>query len=79
MEVFDTLEPWEITSEIVDAVWAKWEKFKETAEQHDFIAIFKCDVVLIPMRQNLSQNWDVDHAHTFLKCMNSVFNIFGIK
>ena len=66
--------------EQVNEVWEKYNSFKETAEQHDFVKLLMFDSKLIPAYNDLQNNWDDDHAQKFINVMkNVVFKQFGIK
>ena len=68
-----------ITIELVDKAWANFDKFKETAEQHDFFSLFMLDVKLARMYNNLHVNWDENHALIFMQCMEKVAKQFGFE
>lgn len=66
--------------EQVNEIWEKYNSFKETAEQHDFVKLLMFDSKLIPAYNDLQNNWDDDHAKKFINGMkNVVFKQFGIK
>lgn len=66
--------------EQVNEVWEKYNSFKKTAEQHDFVKLLMFDSKLIPAYNDLQNNWDDDHAQKFINAMkNVVFKQFGIK
>lgn len=63
----------------VEEVWKKYNDFKETAEQHDFVKLVMLDSKLIPAYNDLQKNWNEDHAQKFINGMkNVVFKQFGI-
>lgn len=68
-----------ITIEMIDEVWANFDKFKETAEQHDFPMILMIDMKSKPLYEDLHANWDEHHAFIFMKWMQDVANLFGFK
>lgn len=37
------------------------------------------DVKLTPLYEDLKKNWDEHHAWVFMKCMELMFESFGIK
>lgn len=64
----------------VEEVWKKYNDFKETAEQHDFVKLVMFDSKLIPAYNDLQKNWNGDHAQKFINGMkNIVFKQFGIE
>ena len=64
----------------VEEVWKKYNDFKETAEQHDFVKLVMFDSKLIPAYNDLQKNWNDDHAQKFINGMNNVvFKQFGIE
>lgn len=64
----------------VEEVWKKYNDFKETAEQHDFVKLVMFDSKLIPAYNDLQKNWNKDHAQKFINGMkNVVFKQFGIE
>ena len=68
-----------LTLEYIDKAWASYEKFKETAEQHDFPYILMWDLKLIPLYEDLHKNWDEHHAEIFMKGMAIISGQFGFK
>jgi len=65
--------------EQIEEMWKKYNSFKETAEQHDFVKLIMFDAKLIPAYNDLKKNWNEDHAKKFINGMNIVFNKLGIK
>lgn len=66
--------------EIVEELWNKYEKFKETAEQVLFPTILQFDQLMIPAHMDLKENWNDEHADLFIKGMETiVFPKLGIK
>lgn len=64
----------------VEEVWKKYNDFKETAEQHDFVKLVMFDSKLIPAYNDLQKNWNEYHAQKFINGMkNVVFKQFGIE
>lgn len=64
----------------VEEIWKKYNDFKETAEQHDFVKLVMFDSKLIPAYNDLQKNWNEDHAQKFINGMkNIVFKQFEIK
>ena len=56
----------------VEEVWKKYNDFKETAEQHDFVKLVMFDSKLIPAYNDLQKNWNEDHAQKFINGMKNV-------
>lgn len=68
-----------ITREDIDHLWQKFEDFKATAEQSQFVALLMYDSMLIPRYQDLQKNWDEGHAQIFARVMTEeVFPKFRI-
>ncbi len=66
--------------EIVERLWDKYEKYKETAEQLLSPTIHQFDQLMIPAYMDLKENWDDEHADLFIKAMETiVFPKLGIK
>lgn len=67
------------TKELVETIWEKYNEYKETAEQHEFVQLFLFDSKLVPAYEDLKNNWNIDHANTFIRGMlNTVFPTLGI-
>ena len=69
----DTAVNNKVTIEDVDKSWEKFEKIKETAEQHAFPLIFIWDMKMTPLYNDLHINWDEHHAEVFLRGMHKMF------
>lgn len=68
-----------ITSEYIDQLWQKFEDYKATAEQHEFVRLLMYDSQLLPRYKDLQKNWDTGHAEIFVRVMlQKVFPAFGI-
>lgn len=68
-----------ITREYIDQLWQKFEDYKATAEQHEFVKLLMYDSQLIPRYKDLQTNWDTGHAEIFARVMlQQVFPAFGI-
>lgn len=68
-----------ITIEMVDEVWGNFDKYKETAEQHEFIMIALLDLRLQAMYNDLHTNWSEAHALIFMRLMKNVSERFGFE
>lgn len=69
-----------MTIEYIDSLWNKFSEYKERAEQHEFVAIAMLDMKLVPLYNDLHNNWDEHHAEIFARYMKEkVFSHFGIK
>lgn len=47
--------------------WQTLESFKETAEQHDFLKLFKTDYFVVPAYNDLKEHPDKEHARIFIR------------
>ncbi len=69
-----------MTIQEIEKLWALWEAFKETAEQHDFVHILIVDMKMSRLYKDLHDNWSEDHAKIFAEAMRlQVFPHFGIR
>lgn len=68
-----------ITIDIVDKAWSNFEKYKETAEQHEFIKLIIADAKTKPLYDDLHANWNVHHAFVFLEWMQKLAVHFGFE
>lgn len=68
-----------ITIELIDEAWAEFDKYKETAEQHEFPMLLMMDLKLKPLYDDLHANWHVGHALTFMKFMAVLSDKLGFK
>ena len=64
--------------EKVEYLWEKYNKYKETAEQHEFARLFILDMKLIPAYNDLHTNYNQEHIETFIRVMNKVLKSLGI-
>lgn len=65
--------------EQVDKIWATFENYKKTAEQHEFPTLLTIDIMFGPAYKDLQKNWSDEHADLFMKGMNMIFERFKIK
>ena len=63
----------------VEYLWKKYNEYKETAEQHEFVRLLMFDMKLVPAYNDLHENYTKEHAEIFIKIMNKVLKSFGIK
>lgn len=68
-----------ITIELIDEAWAEFDKYKERAEQHEFITLIMIDAQFKPLYDDLHENWHVGHAFTFMKAMKRLSEKIGFK
>jgi hypothetical protein len=64
--------------EKVEALWSKFEQYKETAEQHEFLFLLMLDKRLTLAYNDLKNNWNEEHADIFIRTMENVIKTFGI-
>ena len=69
----------EITIEEIKTCMQKWEKYKETAEQHAFVDIYVLDRWITIMYEDICQRWDDEHAKILMKYFDAAFKKFGIE
>ncbi len=65
--------------EYVKYLWEVLNKYKETAEQHEFPKLMTVDIMFGPAYNDLQKNWDEKHAELFIKGMKMVFEKFNIE
>ena len=65
--------------EKVEYLWEKYNKYKETAEQHEFVRLFMLDARLIPAYNDLHTNYNKEHAEAFTRVMTKVLKSFGVE
>lgn len=65
--------------EEIKRMWDAYEKYKETAEQHEFIRLFMMDARLVPAYNDLQKNYTEEHAEIFKRVMRKVLDSLGIK
>lgn len=63
--------------DIIESLWKKYNDYKETAGQHEFFQLFMLDSKLIPLYNDLQENYDKEHANLFIKIMNEVLGSLG--
>ena len=61
-----------ITVEKVEEAWANYERYKETAEQHEFPKLLMLDLKLKPFYDDLHKHWNEDHAKMFMDSMRRI-------
>ena len=59
--------------------WNRFNEYKESAEQYEFIAILQLDLYLTPKYNELLSNFDEEEAEKFIKSMELIFDNFGIE
>lgn len=64
--------------EKVEFLWNKFEEYKRTAEQHEFVKLFMCDSKLFPLYHDLQVNYTEEHAEIFIRIMTKVLSEFGV-
>lgn len=73
----ERLEP---TLEDCNRLWEKFEKYKETAEQYEFLNLLVMDSKLKPAHEDLNKRWDPEHGKVFARTMKYVvFPRLGIE
>ena len=65
--------------EEIKRMWDAYEKYKETAEQHEFVRLFMMDARLVSAYNDLQKNYTEEHAEIFKKVMKKVLDSLGIK
>ena len=65
--------------ERVEYLWKKFDKYKETAEQHEFVQLFILDAKLVPAYNDLQENYTEEHAEIFIRVMTKVLGSLGVK
>lgn len=68
-----------ITIELVEEAWANFDKYKETAEQHEFPTLLLIDSRFVPLYNDLHANWDDHHALVFMRGMELLSKRLGFK
>lgn len=60
--------------------WAAFERYKETAEQHEFAKLFVADLKIVPAYKDLKSYPDEGHAELFVRAMRKFLKQnFGIE
>lgn len=65
--------------EKVEYLWKKFDEYKETAEQHEFVKLFALDMKIMPFYNDLNENYTEEHAEIFIRVMIKVLDSLGIK
>lgn len=63
----------------IDRLWNLYEKYKETAEQHEFPLLFHYDLLLMPGYHDLKTNPSKEHEAVFKRALEHVLKNLGIK
>lgn len=63
----------------VNKLWSAYERYKHTAEQHEFAKIIALDLWLVPAYNDLQKNYTKEHKDIFVRNMIKVLNHFGIR
>ena len=63
--------------QMVEYLWYKFAKYKETAGQHEFIKLFALDNKLFPLYHDLQVNYSDEHADIFIRVMTRVLKELG--
>ena len=64
--------------EIVEYLWKKFDEYKKTAEQHEFIRLFMLDSKLVPAYKDLQTNYNDEHAEIFIRGLSNVLKALGV-
>ena len=64
---------------LIEELYAKYEKYKETAEQHEFPSLMYYDVFLNAGYKDLQENYTKEHADKFINGIKIVLNRLGIE
>lgn len=66
--------------EEIEELWKKYNDYKETAEQYEFVLLLRFDSLLVPAYKDLQENYTDEHAKIFINGMkNIVFKKLGIE
>lgn len=60
----------------VEDVYQKWQNYKETAEQHEFVTIFMRDGIIESGYKDLHENWDDEHARIFIRSVSKLVQFY---
>ena len=63
----------------VEYLWERFDEYKETAEQHEFVKLFALDMKVTPYYNDLKENYTEEHAEIFIRVMIKVLNSLGIN
>ena len=61
----------------INRLWGAYDKYKETAEQHEFVHLLILDSLLIPKYKDLKDNYTEEHAEIFKRAMRMVLASLG--
>ena len=61
----------------INRLWGIYDKYKETAEQYEFIHLLMLDSLLIPRYKDLKENYTEEHAEIFKRVMRNVLASLG--
>ena len=64
--------------EKVEYLMEKYNKYKENAEQHEFVNLFMLDMKIEPAYHDLKRNYTEEHAEIFIKVMTKVLEKLGV-
>ena len=65
--------------EEVKNLYNKFEHYAENAEQHEFVTLFVMYKKITAAYNDLTNNWDEDHADIFIRTVNKVLYHFGVR
>ena len=65
--------------EEINRMWEAYKRYKETAEQHEFVRLFMLDSRLVPAYNDLQNNYTEEHAEIFKKVMERVLSSLGVN
>ena len=63
----------------VEYLWKKFDEYKQRAEQHEFVRLFRYDLRLVPLYKDLQVNYDKEHAEIFIRVMIKVLKSLGVE
>ena len=66
------------TMDEVNRLWAAFERYKETAQQHEFVRLLILDRQLIPRYEDLKAHYNEEHAQIFKRVMRNVLKSLGV-
>lgn len=59
--------------EKIKALYDRWQDYKSTAEQHEFVNILMKDSLIERAYRDLQSNWSDEHAEIFIRCLENMF------
>lgn len=65
--------------EQVEALYSKFRQYTETAEQHEFPYLLQCDMIISPGYEDLQNNWNEEHADSFIRGVSKLLKHLGIE